>query len=471
MEDGSGFEDRAYEEELKNSLNRFNEMESSDKEYFFDINQFEALFDYFLERGEWEISDKILRMANKQHPKSNSINIREAHLNLALGKVNSALSILNKAEKLEPYSVDIILLKAQAYSQIHMPKKAIQYFEMALKSSVENKSEIMLDIAMEYEEIVEFGKAIEILKKLLKEEPNNEIALHEISHCYELENKTLGGIDFFKRFLDENPFSASGWFILGEMYMRVENNKEAVESFDYAIAIDEEYAHAYFNKGIVFANKSDFISALKCFLSCAEYEGMNPLTTCYIGECYEKTGEFEYALEYYNKVLELDDRWSDAWMGKAVVYNLMDKPKIAIKMIKNAIKSIPDNYEYLVFEAVLHGKIGDFENAINGFEKSINILPDNDKAWLEYADFMYNYKGSSSALEIMREGLIFNEENVEFNYRMVAYLLQEGKESEALMFLEEALDLDYDEHYLLLDYFPEAINNQNINQLLEIYKT
>ncbi len=80
MEDSSGFEDRAYEEELKHTVNRFLEMQSSDKEYFFDVNQFEDLFDYFLENGEWDEAETVVRIARKQHPFANSINIREAHL-------------------------------------------------------------------------------------------------------------------------------------------------------------------------------------------------------------------------------------------------------------------------------------------------------------------------------------------------------------------------------------------------------
>ena len=71
----------------------------------------------------------------------------------------------------------------------------------------------------------------------------------------------------------------------------------------------------------------------------------------------------------------------------------------------------------------------------------------------------------------MMEGLVFNDGQPDFYYRMVAYLLKAGREAEALIFFGEALLEDYENHLLLLSYYPEAINNENINQLIEIYKT
>jgi len=471
MEDSSGFEDRAYEEELKHTVNRFLEMQSSDKEYFFDVNQFEDLFDYFLEDGEWDSATSVIQMAHKQHPFANSINIREAHLNVAFGKINKALSILNKAEKIEPSNEDILLLKAQVLSQMRQHQKALQYYERALEKSIENKAEIMLDIAMELEEMQDFPKAIEVLKELLFSDPDNEVALHEISHCFESMSESEDGIRFFNEFIEQHPFSASGWFNLGELYMRHGMNEKALESFDFATAINEEYAHSYFNKGVIFANTGDFQSALSCFKDCTEHEGMNPLTLCYIGECYEKTGNFINALEYYDKVLEIDDRWSDAWMGKAVVSELMGKDKSALLMVENALKLLPEHIEYLLFYARINGKLGNDGEAIESFEKATSISPENSQVWIDYSEYIDREKGAVDAVDIMMEGLVFNDGQPEFYYRMVAYLLKAGREAEALIFFGEALLEDYDNHLLLLSYYPEAINNENINQLIEIYKT
>jgi tetratricopeptide (TPR) repeat protein len=167
----------------------------------------------------------------------------------------------------------------------------------------------------------------------------------------------------------------------------------------------------------------------------------------------------------------MDDRWSDAWMGMAVIHELKGEYKVASTMIKNALKSIPDHADYLLFYAMIKEKLGDFEGAINTYEKAINVNPENLRVWIEYSEFVDKNKGADEAVTIMFEGMVYNEEQAEYYYRMVAYLLKTGRESEALIYFGEALLEDYENHHLLFSYYPEAINNQNINQLLEIYKT
>ena len=80
-------------------------------------------------------------------------------------------------------------------------QKALQYYERAIVKSIENKSEIMLDIAMELEEMQDFPRAIEVLRELLSNDPDNEVALHEISHCFESIGESKNGIEFFIEFL------------------------------------------------------------------------------------------------------------------------------------------------------------------------------------------------------------------------------------------------------------------------------
>lgn len=471
MEDSSGHEERAFNDEIKPVLKRFLSMQSVDKVLFFDVSEYEDLFDYFMEAGTWDQAEQVLQMARKQHPEINSFNVREAQLLMVFGKANKAMSLLNQAEKIEPFSEDILLLKAQLYSQIRQHKKALQYFEKSLEHALENRIEILLDMAMEWYELQDFDKAIQLLKDLLKEAPDHEVALHEIAHCYEASGRTDLGIDFFNSFLSTHPFEAAGWFNLGEMYMRLEENKKALEAFDYATAVNEEYAHSYFNKGVIFANMEDYESALKCFTECSNYEGKNPLTLCYIGECHEKMEDYNQALSFYDKVIELDENWSDAWMGKSVVYEISGEYLKALKAINRALAILPEHVTYMVQTAKLHSKLNDVSSAIDFFEKAVQTGPDYSEVWIAYAEFMEENSSLVEAIHLMMEGLAYCEGEAEFYYRLSAFLLKSGNESEALLFLGEALLEDYDLHTLLFEYFPEAANNKNINHLIAIYNS
>ena len=90
---------------------------------------------------------------------------------------------------------------------------------------------------------------------------------------------------------------------------------------------------------------------------------------------------------------------------------------------------------------------------------------------MEYSAYFDEIDEIDNAIEVMMEGLSFHGEKAEFNFRMAAYLLKSGKEPEALIFLGEALLEDYDSYHLLFDYYNEAINNINVNQLIQIFKS
>jgi tetratricopeptide (TPR) repeat protein len=471
MDESSEFEDRAFEDEIQPVLNRFLSMQSEGKEVFFDVSEYEDLFDYFIERGEWKQAQGVLQQAVNQHPESQSFTLREVQLLMATGKSNRALKLLNAAEKLEPFNDEVLLLKAQLYSQIRKHEQALIYYQKALDSSHLNRIEILFEMAMEWYELKEYENGVAVLAELLVIQPDHDIALHEISHHYEAWGRIEAGIDFLKEFVTTHPFSAAAWFNLGELYMHSSHNSKALEAFDFATAINPSYGHSYFNKGMIFANLEQYKAAIQSFKESMKHDERNPLTLCYIGECYEKLEKYEQALDYYNQVLELDENWSDAWMGKSVVYEEFEEYTKAISMIKRALKILPEHITYLLQLAELYHKSGDSLQSKETYEKCVQSGPDFNEVWISYAEFIEQTEGVHEAINLMMEGMAYHEGDAEFYYRIAAFLFQAGNESHGLLFLGEALLENYDLHYRLFEHFPPAENNKTINHLISIYNS
>jgi tetratricopeptide (TPR) repeat protein len=471
MEDHFESDENEFEEELAITLDKFNAMQASKESCFFDVDDFENLFDHFLEIGDYSQASLVIEISNKQHPFATSLTIRKAQLNIVKGQLNDALTLLNRVEKIEPFNVDLLLIKANVFSQMHQHEKALLYYGKAMEHQAGNELDIMLDIAMEHQELGQFEKAVLILADLLDHDPNNEIALHEISHCYERLERVENGIEFFQTFIDEHPFSATAWFNLGDLYARHDMAEKAIESYDFAISIKEDFVHAYFNKASVYANEGDYKNALEFFIECSHHEGANPLTYCFIGECFEKLEDYTMALHYYDKVLEIDDNWSDAWMGKAAVYVLLNEDKKALPNLQKAMEHITENVDYWMFYAKLNERLDIMGEVISAYEKLLEIDGGNINVWLDYSSYYDRIEDVGNAVEILMEGLAFHGESAIYNYRMCALLLKSGNEPEALIFLGEALMEDYDSNHLLFDYFKEAINNNNVNQLIQIFKS
>ena len=55
-------------EEIKNSINRFNQMLKTKLVYYFDVKEFQNITEYYLSFGEVQLSKKALSMGLNQHP-------------------------------------------------------------------------------------------------------------------------------------------------------------------------------------------------------------------------------------------------------------------------------------------------------------------------------------------------------------------------------------------------------------------
>jgi len=205
------FDSYNEENDYKESLNKFEQMLKQGTSCFFDVEEVEVVIDYYLEKGDKENAKKAIDFALNLHPTSNSLKLKHAYYLAATHKTNKALEILNAIELMEPFNIEIISAKATIYSQLRQHNKAIEYYFKGLKLCNDpiDIANAKINIAFEYENLNQFDKAIEILKEVLAENPENETVLYEIAFCYNLKNDNENCISFFSAFVDEHPYSYS----------------------------------------------------------------------------------------------------------------------------------------------------------------------------------------------------------------------------------------------------------------------
>ncbi len=89
--------------------------------------------------------------------------------------------------------------------------------------------------------------------------------IYEISFCYEFANKTEDSISYFQSYIDKYPFSKAAWFNLGIAYNNIDLYEKAIEAYDFAIAIDDNFSSAYFNKANSLANIGMYKDAIVAY--------------------------------------------------------------------------------------------------------------------------------------------------------------------------------------------------------------
>lgn len=437
---------------------------------FFDVEEFEMIIDHYLERNEPRKAEQVLLFAKSVHPVSVDLNFCEAVVMMGLGRLSKAMELFDAVEKVEPWSEDVQLHKANIYSQQRNYRRAVEHYRKALELAEEGQDEIYLDLAFEYENLEEYDEAIACLKQALELNPENEAVLYEMAYCYDLANADEAGVVFFRNFTNEQPYSSVAWYNLGNVLSKLERYEESTEALEFSLAIDERFSSAYFSKARNLLISGRFEEAIACYEETLAFDGPQAITFSFIGECYEKMERYEQALISYDQAIALDPSWTDAWIGRGVVKDVMDRIPEAIRDLEHAVRIGADNPDAWYYYANALGRAERYEQALAAFERLNLMEPQSLEGWMDHADLLLNLRGADAALKKFREAEPVHQLNARYKYRLAGYLLRLGREQQALLELEQALMSDFSTHTQFLEHYPEAAGMPQILHLLELYR-
>lgn len=463
------FEEQSSSDQMEGLISRFEEMVKESNDYFFDVQEFEDIIDYYLEHNETDKCKSAIKSAIGQHPSCVGFRFKKALFLVSTHKYNEALKILDTVELLEPNNAEVFLTKGVIYSHQKKFDLSIEAYKKAIEYA-EDPEEIYTNIAFEYENNGDYFHAIDYLKKVLELNPDNEAIIYELSFCFELSDQSEDSVAFFKQFIDKNPYSKSAWFNLGISYSNLELFEMAIDAYDFCLAIDETFASAHFNKANSYAHLKKYTEAIEAYEDTFKYEDPEAMTYYYIGECYEKDLNFLAALENYQKAMDLDDKLADAWIGSGLSHIELNQLATGLKCIKRAIDLESDNAEYWYILGDAQHKNEHLEEAIESYQKVSEMEPQHLEIWLDYSNIYALVKNYESASNVIKTGLEHQHQNANLYYRLAVYQLNNGESKEAYSNLQSALSIDYEKHTSLFDYQSTLKNNSQLLTFIQAFK-
>lgn len=458
------------EHDAEGLVKRFEEMLEHDKSYYFDLDEFESIIEFYIELGLFPKASKVVQYASELFPNSTVLMLREAQILVSSGHIERALPRLKNLLAFEPNNEEIHLSLASIYMQSHNHHKAIHHLQQALKTADDDlKDDIYIDLALEYENLNNFNQAIKVLKEALMINPENETAIHELAFCFEMNGQIAQCISYYKRFIDRHPYSYISWYNLGNAYMKMEMPKEAINAFDYCLVIDEDFGPGYFNRALAYIQTEEFKKAIEDLHETLRLETPQASTYCYIGECYEKMEEYDDALSYYKRAIEKDEEYSEAYVGIGVVMDMLGKTVQSLNYFKQALDLDKNNTDYMFLYAEVLRKTEHIDQALEVLESLLVLEPDNEEAWLEYSALLADNEGIEKAKEQIELSLIHCPHSVALRFRKVAYLHSLGKKKEAYNMLQELLPDHGNQSAELTDYYPEIRKDPKYLDLCQLY--
>lgn len=440
-------------------VSRYEQMREKNESYYFDVEQFEEIVEFYFDDNKYAKALQVIEYAYTLFPENFTLMLREAQILTGLGHLTKALTRLKVLEKIDA-NEEVLLTLASIYSQQREHKTAIQLLKKALALGTrEYQDEIYLEIALEYENMERFDKAQEILAEAILLNPENEILLYEFAYCLDIGDKAAEAVEFFARFTEHHPYNFSAWYNLANAYQKLGQLEEALEAYDFCIAIQEDFTPAYYNKAHTLFKMDRFQEAVQVFEETYTFEQPQSPVYCHIGECFEKMNELDKALFYYRKSISLDENNADAFLGMGITLDLMEKTVDGLSYIEKAIQLEPENPDYQVFQMEFLKKLERFAEAEAIGESCIVLFPDNEDIWLDYSDVFAQQGDIQKAMDIINTGWQNCPQSNDIGYRKVAYLMMTGKtaEGEELMLRLHATNPEGLKE--LEDYYPEIRTN------------
>ena len=291
--------------------------------------------------------------------------------------------------------------------------------------------------------------------------------------------------EIYRQILAFAPENADVLNMLGLIAAAKDEHNIAVSYFYKALKNATNPLPVYFNLAVSLESLSKHKEALQAYQNALKYAPQTKEIYNNMGAIYEKLKEFDTAAAYYQKALELDKNYIDALVNLAVLqkneaellrlsktypnaalpfYHLAsiayDNSDFA-NALDNILKadSLENAYEIKNLSAQIYLKLKDKNKAVTYFhqalllyknsvdvlvnlgvleqdeayfKKALDINPSSFEAHISYADYLYQNKRTTEALEEYHKAVLLNHENPALSNNVGLILKDEGDYKGAL---------------------------------------
>jgi len=465
-------EDKAnysYEDELKDSVQKFERMKKNNENYFFDVIEFENIIDYYIESNNSIKAFEAAILASEQHPNSVSIQLRKARVLLDRGRAVDALKILKKLESIEPGNHEIYVAKGTAMGIMGDIQGAKKMFDYALTLDSDDPGNILFSITSVLQNLNYYEYMIPYMKRLIELEPEFYAHIYDLAYAYDKTGDLESAVSFYLKYLDNEPFSDSAWYNLGIIYNKLEEFEKALEAYDFALAINSQNTFAIFNKGNILCNLDRYAEAIPVYLEYLENEPESFETLTYLAECYEKTGDFDVARKYYQEAIELAPDFADPWFGLGIIALETGNPEESMIFLRKAVRLDDENPEIWYMLGKAHYAKEEKKAALRCFREALKIDVYYNEVWTDIGRIILYDGFILKALPYLEKAYKIIGDVPGLNYLLASCYLHSSGMDKAQKHLALALEADKEMFREFHDIFPHHIFNRKIKKLLESY--
>jgi tetratricopeptide (TPR) repeat protein len=370
---------------------------------------YQVLFESAIEAQDLKQARKVLDRAARQNSTEYQFWIQLAELYTALGGRDASLALqkekviafYEKAIKLEPEDTSVLLTVADYYSiNQHLPA-AIDLYKRVLEKQP-NAESVRIKLAITQVLNGDRASALATLKQVVEKEPLRFQVFTLMGELLEEQKDFDGAMANYRLSLSANNNQLTPHLKIVLLELRRKNLQSALSELNAAREKFPTTAQVSYFYGLVHSELKEYDKAVKYF---EESEAMAKVSNpelldgafyYYYAAGLERNGEFDRAVQLFQKVMELNPDYSDAYNYVGYMYaekNL--KLDEALQLVEKALAYEPDNGAYLDSLGWIYYRMGRFKEALEQLQKAAEAIKD-DSVIFEHLGDVYEKLGDTA---------------------------------------------------------------------------
>jgi tetratricopeptide (TPR) repeat protein len=462
---------RENKDEINDLLKQYENLKTGRSHKFLDEEAFEKIVEFYDENEDLQKALEAAELGSEQYPFSSSLLIKKADILLSLRRYQDALKILEQAELFDGGDINLYILKTDVLLALDQQEKAVELLEKALESfDGEERIELLFELADVYDDYEEFDKVFDCLKLILEQDPNNEEALYKICFWTDFTGRSEESIKLHQKIIDDFPYNELAWFNLAAAYQGLKLYEKAIDSYLYAITIDEKFDYAYRNMGDAYIRLRKFKEAIEALEKVLELSKPEDVIFEAIGHCYDRLHNYAQARFYYRKSSHMNAEDSKIFYKIACTYYNEGQWESAIKQLENALKIHRLQPEYNLLMGECKFQVGAFKEAIQYLSNVVRVRPKNSSGWEALIRCLYKAQFLEEAKEQVLAALHLTQGKPLFMFYLSNILFAMGKSKEAILYLERAMEKAPRLLKRFVELNPSILQNQQVVDVLAKFK-
>ena len=381
-------------EEFKNNLQQYENALGNGEHIYLDIDDLTELSDYYYMRGMNDKAKEVCDYTNTLFPNSSLAKLLKVNTLLNIeNDIEAAKDILDelddKSDLEYAYTYFDILAREENIAEAteFMEERYEELSDELKPDFILDTTEILLD--NNYTDVAE-----EWLEKYPKDEKNDEYK--ELKARIYFENMEFEKAStLLTELLDKHPYDESLWCLHAKTMFMLNDLYEALNSCDFAIAIEPERNEAVQVKAYTLFTLNHFNEAIALYKQYLEWFPNDRKTLEFLGYCYINIGNNEQAINCFLDFIKLsedDEVSADIYRTLAIAYSSKKDVSNALKFLNKIEVNDSNASMFLTFKGHILLENNDVVSAMKCYEEAIDKAVDKKECIVDIALSLYDNK-------------------------------------------------------------------------------